>query len=1256
MAGDISKKTFDPAKDFSLVRMQQGRLFSDADWNEQGDILRASDRNTAADIIGHAGFPEDDAGFGLVSDAATGTLVITPGTGYVAGVSHVVRWPVAYTLTQVSGDGTNPVWRIDDGPMLADDDVLSTEPAGLNNFVRVQDVAEDDDGGVRTFRTTPALGNAVTTVFRPANVLRQPYGTGSPLPDQVGDYLALLKSADLAVTALDDPQLREVAFDGPDTAFRDRSIWQVSLVSRAALLALGYQAAELTCPVLANGLNPVIGNRKRGTMRARAELSDLSAGPCTLPPAAGYRSLDNLLYRVEIHNSGSETAALYKWSRENAIHRTRYRKIDAGVLVVESTGRDEMTALKAGDWVEIRDQAAIYGEKPGFFARIGEVVGQRIALDELRDPVSLVPLLDNGLPDTDKLPAEAFVTRWEGGLPVKMEDATTAWANLQSGVQVYFESGQYQTGDHWTIPARAVSGDIEWPRNPVTGTPLAKPPEGPRRDYAALAWLTLDEAGAWSITEDCRALFPPITQCKQVLYAGGDGQEALGDPLNSSAMVPLPRVLSVSVVRGHTPVAGEIIHFRVLDGNGQFSNGQPGQDIATDASGVASVAWSLDSTNHSQRIFAQRRDSAGTLTHTPIAFNATLSRAANVSFDPANTPELYPANTVQKAIEALTSLQQFGCTTYIIQPGEDWVTRLESLKADENASICFARGTYITARTVRMNRLGHIQISGAGPGTVRIVANRTEAALAFQGCAGVKVSGLEIATPDGNAGIDKALNTHRQGTLDFAHCNEVEVHGCVLSCGGGTSTQRTCLTVRGWSRSLMTLKVSQSVRITDNSLTVGNLQEGIVVTDAIDVDISGNRLKVRPGKGGLGIDDFLADKDWVSNAADSLISQPVKGNVGKGNVGKGNLVKGKGARQIAAREWRMTFHSPVSQSDWDSLVAANPPTDADLKDKDTFTRWAETLVAIVGDDPDKMPAFRDQLTWLKNSIDSSELQLESSAVRIALLISSRPMVQRFDANSGAPRQVVVEVNGHVVAFNSAFSQKDWNSLIARSGKASNIASADELLKLCYAMARRALKEKAIREGLSSVRNWFKTQRQNAVSLGAQGIVCGGRRLDNVAVRSNTIRDFEVGVRVAVSHLRDLDIRARSVLIDDNRMELLARSEDAYAGYGLMVGNVDTLRIRGNEMTLSKRPNFIQFFAQGIRIWGYIGHQVLVAENRISMATMGIRLESVNDVDEKDSYLWVFRENLIQGPSGIQKWMVSPSWVLIDQNNLMRTLP
>ena len=43
------------------------------------------------------------------------------------------------------------------------------------------------------------------------------------------------------------------------------------------------------------------------------------------------------------------------------------------MLHVDSVGRDEMTALKEGDWIEIKDQESINGQAPGFFALIDDV-------------------------------------------------------------------------------------------------------------------------------------------------------------------------------------------------------------------------------------------------------------------------------------------------------------------------------------------------------------------------------------------------------------------------------------------------------------------------------------------------------------------------------------------------------------------------------------------------------------------------------------------------------------------------------------------------------------------------------------------------------------------------------------------------------------------------------------------------------------------------------------------------------------------
>ena len=40
--------------------------------------------------------------------------------------------------------------------------------------------------------------------------------------------------------------------------------------------------------------------------------------PCIVPADAGYRGLENQLYRVEVHRPGDASSATFKWSRDNA--------------------------------------------------------------------------------------------------------------------------------------------------------------------------------------------------------------------------------------------------------------------------------------------------------------------------------------------------------------------------------------------------------------------------------------------------------------------------------------------------------------------------------------------------------------------------------------------------------------------------------------------------------------------------------------------------------------------------------------------------------------------------------------------------------------------------------------------------------------------------------------------------------------------------------------------------------------------------
>ena len=65
MKGDFSRLTFARRNHYSSVRMQQGRVQLDADWNEQADIILHCKRTTTRDIIGGCGGPLHDAAFAV---------------------------------------------------------------------------------------------------------------------------------------------------------------------------------------------------------------------------------------------------------------------------------------------------------------------------------------------------------------------------------------------------------------------------------------------------------------------------------------------------------------------------------------------------------------------------------------------------------------------------------------------------------------------------------------------------------------------------------------------------------------------------------------------------------------------------------------------------------------------------------------------------------------------------------------------------------------------------------------------------------------------------------------------------------------------------------------------------------------------------------------------------------------------------------------------------------------------------------------
>lgn len=469
----------------------------------------------------------------------------------------------------------------------------------------------------------------------------QPDLPSASLPTTAGTYLAWLDVWERHVTTLDDEAIREVALGGPDTATRAKVIWQVKLTRVDA------SDAQPTCAsAFANWDAETAPST--GQLAARAQPSEDSDNPCVIKPGAGYRRLENQLYRVEIHGPGADGTATFKWSRDNGAIVTRWIAQSGNELKVASIGRDAVLRFSTGDWVELTDDERDLGGLPGTLVKLVKAEGTTLTID---------PATASDTTAIGNFGTNLKVRRWDmPGGPVTVEAAGggDTWLALEDGVEVQFQAGTYHTGDYWMIPARTATSDVEWPKDPSTSKPLPKGPVGIHHHYCRLALLGLSGT-TWTPIHDCRNLFPPVTQLTGLYYLGGDGQEVAPQPTQPNLRHDLPAPLRVGVANGRHPVQHARVRFRIVAGNGRLQGGVASREVTTGADGRAETTWALSGDTAIQKVEAELLDAGGTPVHLPIVFTANLSQADRVSYDPKNCPPLAEAGavTVQRAIDEL---------------------------------------------------------------------------------------------------------------------------------------------------------------------------------------------------------------------------------------------------------------------------------------------------------------------------------------------------------------------------------------------------------------------------------------------------------------------------------------------------------------------------------------------------------------------------------------------------------------------------
>ncbi|MGR7026155.1 DUF6519 domain-containing protein [Geodermatophilus sp. URMC 62] len=446
MAGDRTRYTFQPARGFSGVHHQQGRVSLDSDHNEFEEILDRRDRAETYDTVGAGVVPATTPTGFEIGVASSGELTIGIGRAYVDGV-----------LAECFGD-------------------LGT--AATNGY-------------------DPHLGNVVGS--GPVRYAEQPfaYASGFPSISPTAGHVNLLYLDvwQRDVTVREDPRLLDPALGGPDTTTRVQTAWQVKALANVT-------ASGCTAPLAAwDELVAPPTARLTGTTTPAPP----AVGPCTVPPQAGYTGLENRLYRIQIQTSGAlgdTPKPQFTWSRDNASLTASVLSITAvsateSVIEVDSTGRDSWMRFETGQHIELLDDAVEFAMRET--GRGGELVKildvehatRRIRVDGDLSVFSVVQ---------DRNPR---IRRWDTEHPddeALLDVRNGVPTPLEFGISVQFGNADTDTvraGDYWVFAARTAEGTID--------ALVDEPPRGILHHYTRLALVT---SGPTPSVEDCRTSWP----------------------------------------------------------------------------------------------------------------------------------------------------------------------------------------------------------------------------------------------------------------------------------------------------------------------------------------------------------------------------------------------------------------------------------------------------------------------------------------------------------------------------------------------------------------------------------------------------------------------------------------------------------------------------------------------------------------------------------------------------------------------------
>jgi uncharacterized protein DUF6519 len=588
---DITRHATDFRKHYAGLRIQQGRVLSDDDFNENVRLEAEDMRRTRVDVIGPAGSP--DFGF------------------------------------QIIDNSTN----LNENPMIDASDPLNprrsfTIHAGSFYLGGQRLVLEQNE-----------------TYLLQKDWLNQGAVAGDWLTPPGGPQfdLVYLETWQQPVSAIEDTERMEIALGGPDGGVCVRNQRRVRIFSDVKTDDCQQAWAALQTSLAGQGkLNEEFELVTDAKLKVEPDGPGSSSDLCSPPVAGGYLGAENQAIRVQITGKGEFT-----WGFDNAAPLYRVQ------LGVDAHGNSEITMLVkpkdqahwplSGQVVELLPWSAVLpnGKKTA------ELHGLLAKVVSSYDPHTQAFTIDVNPPIPSDASGQSFGESWKtrsdkptlsnepeffylrvwnrgSDITSPAQIATTPGpVSLgNTGVKVTFSGAQLRLDDFWIIAVRPDSSNTFVPWELATN----RQPHGVRRWLAPLAiisWPGRNKPGA--VVNDCRDPFLPLTRigtCCTVTV--GDGKTSHGQfssiqkainslPTSSISSSNSPRRGGrVCILAGDysEPVTLLNLHDVVISGCGPRTilHGVPSQIDGTAAFPVISV---IGGSNIVLESFAVEADDAG---------------------------------------------------------------------------------------------------------------------------------------------------------------------------------------------------------------------------------------------------------------------------------------------------------------------------------------------------------------------------------------------------------------------------------------------------------------------------------------------------------------------------------------------------------------------------------------------------------------------------------------------------------------------